>query len=200
MVTEIVRLRGAWHEPVPDEADQVEPVVTLVNSDEVGPLGELVFVDLRLSLVFLEHRLQIGRLRHVSLVLLEFFVVRAVILKHFLIQRFLVGAVKLGIRGLLEGLQADGALAFNRVVLLRQLLSDLLMQVKKQSAVIVLLSLLLRNREHLLVQMLDYVFELFLIEALAHNELETGSLERVTILEGNLEVRQQAILGFVDAD
>ena len=68
------------------------------------------------------------------------------------------------------------------------MLPDLLVQVKQNTTVVLTLALLLRNLIELFIHLLYDFFELLLLEALSNDELESGSLEWISLLECDLQV------------
>ena len=119
---------------------------------------------------------------------------------HLFVQLLVILSLQLRISCFLEWAQANCATALDGVVLLRQVLPDFLMQIEQQSAVVLVLALLLRNRVELFVHLLNDFFKLLLFKAFLNDELESWRLEWISFLECDLQVRKQSVLGLVDAD
>ena len=187
LIAKVIRRGGARHEPISVQADQVESVVTLVDSDEVLPFRELVLVVLFDVFELLVNMHQVRRLR-LSIVLLELFVVLAVVSENLLVQLVMELSLHLWVSWFFERAQANCAFALDGVVLLGQVLSDFFVQIEEHAAVVFVLALLLRNRVKFFVHLLYNFFKLLLFEALFDDELESWRLEWIPVFECDLQV------------
>lgn len=188
LVAKVIRRGSARHEPISMQTDQVESVIASVDSDEVSPFGELVFIVLLDVNKLLVDMLQIRRLSLISLVLQQLFVVLTVVGTDFLVKLVVELSLRLWIGWFFERAQANCASTLDGVVLLRQVLADLLVQVEQKATVVFVLSLLLRNCVELFVHLCDNFLELLLVEALSNNELESWRFKRIPVLKRDLQM------------
>lgn len=110
------------------KADQMEPVIALVDPDEVVSLSKFVFIVLLNDRELLVHRTQIRCLRLHFLVL--FFIVLAVIFENLLVELILLLRVELRINRFFEGGQTDRASPLDRVILCSQHFAHFFVQVE----------------------------------------------------------------------